>query len=404
MLGGKWRLLVDWAESDPELDPDEMAKVKVAFVGNLPENTSEDFLRKLFEPFGKLERVAISRKSNMPVGFIHFSERYELDKAIKELDDKTIEGPDKSPKFKIQVTVAKPADKAKKRSREESQKLTANKSDGQAKKSTDITSYKALGYPNMHAKVPRLDSKPIEVPTVADPYEVAVLSLPTSVTDRLLRIFRQGLATRYDIDIQCLTSLRELPEVTAAAILEQFATNNFADGRNKSAYLAGLIARYKVDSLASGRIPMLHQGQSSNLPSRDAGLLGLTGTNNSSLLDPLVASHPLPGSALLRHGPYAAATSLGGLSQVPPLLTGDSLLERMPTRLDHSLSSYRAPASTGSNLGSGLPEASVTERRPPVKFDPFTGQPYKFDPFTGEPIQQPGPVSVPSSHFTGKYY
>nr|ADE76570.1 unknown [Picea sitchensis] len=78
----------------------------------------------------------------------------------------------------------------------------------------------------------------------------------------------------------------------------------------------------------------------------------------------------------------------------------------MPTRLDdvHSLSSYRAPASNGFNLGSGLPEASVTERRPPIKFDPFTGQPFKFDPFTGEPIQQPGPVSLPSSHFTGKYY
>jgi hypothetical protein len=194
--------------------------------------------------------------------------------------------------------------------------------------------------------------------------------------------------------------------VTAASILDQFVTNNFADGRNKGAFLAGLIARYKADSLASGRIPMLHQGQSSDLPSGDSGLLGITGTNNSSLLDPLVASRPLPGSALLWHDPYAAATSLGGLSQVPPRLMGDSLLERMPTRLDdvHSLSSYRAPASTGFNLGSGLPEASVTERRPPIKFDPFTGQPFKFDPFTGEPIQQLGPVSVPSSHFTGKYY
>jgi len=407
MLGGKWRVLVDWAESNPELDPDEMAKVKVAFVGNLPNNSNEDFLRKLFEPFGKLERVAISRKSNMPVGFVHFNERSELDKAMKELDGKTIEGPDKGPMFKIQVTVAKPADKAKKRNREEFQKVVANKSDGQAKTSADVTSYKALDYLNLNAKVPRVDTKPMEVPTVADPYEVAVLSLPSSVTDRLLRIFRQGLATRYDIDIQCLTSLRELPAVTAVAILEQFATNNFADGRNKGAYLAGLIARYKVDSLASRRIPMLHQGQSSDLPSRDAGLLGMTGTNNSSLLlDPLAASRPLPGSALLRHDPYATATSLGSFSQVPQLLTGDSLLERMPTRLDdvHSLSSYRAPASNGFNLGSGLPEASVTERRPPIKFDPFTGQPFKFDPFTGEPIQQPGPVSLPSSHFTGKYY
>ena len=38
-----------------------------------------------------------------------------------------------------------------------------------------------------------------KVPTVADPYEVLVLSLPTSVTDHLLQIFHQGLATRYDV-------------------------------------------------------------------------------------------------------------------------------------------------------------------------------------------------------------
>ena len=34
-----------------------------------------------------------------------------------------------------------------------------------------------------------------KVPTVADPYEVVVLSLPTSITDHLLWIFRQGIAT-----------------------------------------------------------------------------------------------------------------------------------------------------------------------------------------------------------------
>ena len=38
-----------------------------------------------------------------------------------------------------------------------------------------------------------------KVPTVADPYEVDVLSLPTSVTDHLLWIFHQGLVTRYDV-------------------------------------------------------------------------------------------------------------------------------------------------------------------------------------------------------------
>ena len=32
MLGGKWHPIVDWAEIDPKLDPDEMAKVTCFFV------------------------------------------------------------------------------------------------------------------------------------------------------------------------------------------------------------------------------------------------------------------------------------------------------------------------------------------------------------------------------------
>ena len=31
MLGGKWHPVLDWAEIDPELDPDEMAKVTCFF-------------------------------------------------------------------------------------------------------------------------------------------------------------------------------------------------------------------------------------------------------------------------------------------------------------------------------------------------------------------------------------
>ncbi|KAH9304487.1 hypothetical protein KI387_008891, partial [Taxus chinensis] len=403
MLGGKWHPIVDWAESELEADPAELAKVKIAFVSNLPNNANEDFLRKLFEPFGKLERVAISRKSNVPVGFVHFTTRSELDKAIKELDGKAIDGPDKGPKFKIQVTVAKPAEKAKKRNREDTQTVANNKPDVKGKLSTDVSGYNALDYLNLHVKVPRLDSKPLmEVPTVADPYELAVLSLPASVTDCLLRIFRQGLATRYDIDLACLETLRPLPEITAVAILEQFASANFADGRDKRAYLAGLITRAGQER--NPRFPFLQQGRSSELPTRDAGLLGITGSARSSFIDPLVTSHPLPGSSLIRHDPYATTTSLVGHSQVSSLVTADPVRERFSTGLDdaYGLSSYRNPASTGVNFGSSLPEVNGTERRPPVKFDPFTGQPYKFDPFTGEPIQQPGTIS--SSRFAGKYY
>ena len=32
MLGGKWHPIVDWAEIDPKLDPDEMEKVTCLFL------------------------------------------------------------------------------------------------------------------------------------------------------------------------------------------------------------------------------------------------------------------------------------------------------------------------------------------------------------------------------------
>lgn len=97
--------------------------------------------------------------------------------------------------FQYQVTVANPADKAKKRNCEEAQKIAANKFDGLVKAPIDIIANKALDYFDLNAKDPLLDAKPMEIPTVADQYEVVVLSLPTSVTNHLLRIFHQGLVT-----------------------------------------------------------------------------------------------------------------------------------------------------------------------------------------------------------------
>ena len=35
MLGGKWHPVVDWDEIDPELDPDEMAKITCCFCVDL---------------------------------------------------------------------------------------------------------------------------------------------------------------------------------------------------------------------------------------------------------------------------------------------------------------------------------------------------------------------------------
>lgn len=83
LLGGSWHPVIEWAE-EPEIDPEELAKVfiviclltvctfvycyqfaacytisigfqiTIAFVGNLPKDANEDYLKKLFGPFGKV--------------------------------------------------------------------------------------------------------------------------------------------------------------------------------------------------------------------------------------------------------------------------------------------------------------------------------------------------------------
>ena len=39
----------------------------------------------------------------------------------------------------------------------------------------------------------------LQEPVITDPYEAAVVSLPVAVKERLLRILRLGIATRYDV-------------------------------------------------------------------------------------------------------------------------------------------------------------------------------------------------------------
>lgn len=41
----------------------------------------------------------------------------------------------------------------------------------------------------------------------ADPYEEAVIALPLAVKERLLRILRLGIATRFDVSISCCQRL-----------------------------------------------------------------------------------------------------------------------------------------------------------------------------------------------------
>uniref|UniRef100_A0A182Y580 RRM domain-containing protein n=1 Tax=Anopheles stephensi TaxID=30069 RepID=A0A182Y580_ANOST len=98
-------IIVDWA--DPQEEPDEqtMSKVKVLYVRNLTQDTSEDKLKESFEQFGRVERV----KKIKDYAFVHFEDRDNAVKAMKDLDGKEIGGSN------IEVSLAKPpSDKKKK--------------------------------------------------------------------------------------------------------------------------------------------------------------------------------------------------------------------------------------------------------------------------------------------------
>ncbi|CAN6477285.1 unnamed protein product [Victoria cruziana] len=351
-LGDDWHPIVDWAEKEAELDPEEMAKIKVAFVANLPSDVTEEYLRKLFDPFGKLERVAISRKSNAPVGFVHYTNRSELDEAIKELDGKLVPGPGRSPKFMIQVSVARTIVKADKRTRDESQSKSALV--GSQFKSSNTYDHQDDHKP----KVPRVDS-PVADAGVADPYEAAVLSLPSSITGRLLRIFRLGIATRYDIGFQCITSLKELPESTAVAVLDEFLSSGPV-GHAKGAYLTSLITKHQAGKLAVSHDPFPIRRRSTEFTAIEPDFT----KERASLHTPAYDSY---------------------ISR--PALTS-SIRESAPSL------SYEDTIRADLRLVS-----SSADRRPTFRFDPFTGAAYKFDPFTGEPIQHDTFPSQSSSRY-----
>ena len=46
----------------------------------------------------------------------------------------------------------------------------------------------------------------LQEPVVTDQYEAAVVSLPVAIKDRLLRILRLGIATRFDVSSEVVSS------------------------------------------------------------------------------------------------------------------------------------------------------------------------------------------------------
>ncbi|KAK3140070.1 hypothetical protein QOZ80_5AG0395160 [Eleusine coracana subsp. coracana] len=251
LLGGIVHPSINWAEKESShLDADETDKIKAAFVGNLPANVNEEYLKKLFGRFGKVERVVISRKGQYPVGFVHFARRIELDSAIEEMDGKTVRGPDRGSPFRIQVSVARPAvDNDKKRTREEEKTRRPNIS-----RNYPDYSYERRGHGSHdhQGKAPRLSNAVVDT---IDPYESAIISLPPAAKELLLRILRLGIGTQYDIDIHCIKTLNELPESSAVAVLNQFLISG-GDKRNKGDYFASLIAKHQA--LTFGLVHTLH--------------------------------------------------------------------------------------------------------------------------------------------------
>lgn len=81
-------IIVDWA--DPQEEPDEstMSKVKVLYVRNLTQDTTEEKLKEAFEQHGKIERV----KKIKDYAFIHYEDRDCAVVAMNNLDGKELCG------------------------------------------------------------------------------------------------------------------------------------------------------------------------------------------------------------------------------------------------------------------------------------------------------------------------
>eukprot|EP00262_Sarcandra_glabra_P004600 TRINITY_DN1572_c0_g2_i1.p1 TRINITY_DN1572_c0_g2~~TRINITY_DN1572_c0_g2_i1.p1 ORF type:complete len:314 (+),score=43.06 TRINITY_DN1572_c0_g2_i1:651-1592(+) len=305
------------------------------------------------------------------------------------MDGKTVQGPEKGPKFMLQVSVAKPVDKDRKRAYSDSQDKSVSKSGSWTKSSKDSQTHDYSD--GRKSKAPRLQYS-TEEPVVADPYEAAVVSLPSAVTERLLRIFRLGIATRYDIDIQGITSLKELPESAAIAVLDQFMLSG-ADGRNKGKYFTGLLARHR-DRLELNRSTLPPPRRTRDYLSRGSELPSLPVRAHMPAFDPSISRQ----SAGILSAKYDGYTASPGSFPYSPSILDDPHVPRTGLgKLGETGSSYRPRVPSvgyGSGVRSDAHLAVRSERsgeRPQVKFDPFTGKPYKFDPFTGEPIQPETP-------------
>ncbi|KAB1219732.1 Heterogeneous nuclear ribonucleoprotein Q [Morella rubra] len=96
---------VTWA--DPKSAPDHSAasQVKALYVKNIPENTSNEKLKELFQRHGEVTKVVMppgKAGGKRDFGFIHFAERSSALKAVKDTEKYEIDGQ------ALEVVLAKP--------------------------------------------------------------------------------------------------------------------------------------------------------------------------------------------------------------------------------------------------------------------------------------------------------
>ncbi|URD99504.1 hypothetical protein MUK42_28668 [Musa troglodytarum] len=290
------------------------------------------------------------------------------------MDGKIVQGPHRGPKFKIQVAVARPVEMGK-RPHDEPKNKPLPRARDQSDSSYDGHISDSLDH---KSKAPRLAD---QVPDVAiDPYEAAVITLPAVVKEHLLQLLRVGIATRYDLNLRCITSLRELSEAAAIAVLDQHQAEKFGQ-----------------------------RGSTSYLPQKASKMFSLGARLCSEEIDLPKESVLLSTGARLCSEEIDHSASRNRLSPTLFPSSSSSLYDRpLPSRssvrkLEDTTPSYRVPASSmryGRGIGSSshlTPKEHPVERRQ-MKFDPFTGEPYKYDPFTGEPIK-PEPHGRQSASF-----
>jgi hypothetical protein len=99
----------------------------------------------------------------------------------------------------------------------------------------------------------------MEAEATGDEYLIAKSKLAPETLARVDHLVATGVIVERELDARSLLSLSEFPAKATLDILEQFAGPNMDAVRNKSAYLAGVMKRYKRDVMLAGAAPSAFQ-------------------------------------------------------------------------------------------------------------------------------------------------